>query len=120
MGLEEKTAVSARVGKSLVYFESVDVDVQPGGGSNDEKDYGTSATSTQTQGMGDAYKQLKEVLKDIADDFGAVLASCSEHGPDEAEITFGLAFSCEANAWVLKSTGNVSLSAKLTWSTNNE
>ena len=105
-------AVPATIGSSNVLFEAVDVAAPSEAGDV----YGTSQTATRAKELMDVYQQLKGVLQDVADDLGQAMANRGPHRPSSVELTFGLAFSAEANAWVFKAGGDVSVSATLKWS----
>jgi hypothetical protein len=99
----------ARIGRSTVLFESTDT-VVPASVRVDE--YGTSETSGKLK---DAYVQLKEVLQDVSEDLGHALAQPAGDGPTSVAVEFALAFTGEANVWVLKAGGSGSVKVTLTW-----
>lgn len=102
-------AVAAEIGTSRVYFESVEVAATAAATDR----YGTEAPNG-SRDLRDAYEQLKCVLEDLSTDLGAVVLR-PDGGPSSVALTFGLAFSGEANAWVVRTSGAASLSATLTW-----
>jgi Trypsin-co-occurring domain 1 len=103
-------SVPARVGRTMVLFETTDTTVPDSVLEADE--YGTSETSSKLK---DAYTQLKELLEDVSDDLGRALAERGGDGLSSVSVEFGLAFTGEANVWVLKAGGEGSVTATLTW-----
>ena len=107
------TATPVELGSSRAYFETINIDVAESAVVNP---YGTSETASRPRDPRDAYAQLRGLLQDVANDLGEVFSVMSGPRPEAVEISFGLVFSSEANAWVFKSAGEVSLNATLTWS----
>ena len=104
-------SVPARIGRTIVLFETTDTAV-PESLIPPADEYGTSETSSKLK---DAYTQLKELLQDVADDLGRGLAERAADGLSSVSIEFRLAFTAEANVWVLKAGGEGSVTATLTW-----
>lgn len=103
-------SVPATIKSSKVFFES---DTAADGVASQGR-YGTSGTSNQ-RSLGDAYGQLKQLLADVSEDLGSSLAHASKNGPSHVEVEFALTFAAEANVWVVKTTGEGSVKATLTW-----
>jgi hypothetical protein len=104
-------AVSAEIGGSRVYFESVQVATCAA--AHDR--YGTADATLGMRDVRDAYTQLKSVIREISADLAGAVADRASGGPSSVQVTFGLAFSGEANAWVVRTSGDASLSATVTW-----
>lgn len=102
--------VSARVGSSTVFVEAVEVRLRESRESGSR--YGTEKTSRDPR---DAYAQLKELLRDVADDMGTQFASPKPHWPDTIRVEFGMSFAAEANVWVFKATGEMTCTVSMTW-----
>lgn len=105
--------VAARVGDSRILVETSDVPVPEdfGGGSR----FGTEKTGVADD-LRDAYGQLKDLLRHLADDLGGDLAAHKPNWPSEVVLQFGLSFSTSGNVWVLKASGEMTCTVSMTWS----
>jgi hypothetical protein len=104
-------AAPAKIGRSTIYVESTDTQI-PATASTQSGEFGTSKTSTK---LDDAYAQLKELLQEVSSDLGDAVAQSAAHGLTSVAVEFALAFTGEANVWVLKAGGQGSVKATLTW-----
>ncbi len=104
-------AAPTRIGHSIIYVESTDTHI-PASAIEPASEFGTSKTSTKLE---DAYTQLKNLLQDVSSDLGDAVAQSAAHGLTSVAVEFALAFTGEANVWVLKAGGQGSVKATLTW-----
>jgi hypothetical protein len=101
----------ATIGRSTILFETTQITI-PESVRAPLDEYGTTGTSSKLK---NAYTQLKEVLQDVSDDLGRALAERQAGGLTSVTVEFALAFTGEANVWVLKAGGEGSVTATLTW-----
>lgn len=105
--------VAARVGTSRILVETSDVSVPAD--LAESSHFGTEKTGVADDAR-DAYGQLKDLLRHLADDLGGDLATAKPNWPSEVVLRFGLSFSTSGNVWVLKASGEMSCSVTMTWS----
>lgn len=108
-------ASRARVRNSVIYVESTDTPL-PESATEAGGEFGTTKTNAK---LTDAYAQLKELLQDVSSDLGESVAQAAAHGLTTVAVEFALAFTGEANVWVLKAGGQGSVKATLTWQIAN-
>ncbi|HSY15202.1 MAG TPA: CU044_2847 family protein [Jatrophihabitantaceae bacterium] len=112
--------VEASVGDVRLLIEAAQIPPPPGmqvlvTGEDGADPWATQQTGINPNTLIDAYGQLKGVLREIAADLGETFAAPGANRPSSVEVAFGLTFSGEANVWVMKAGGEVSLTVTLTW-----
>lgn len=107
--------VATRIGDTRILIEAVPTGppIEPAGAPGK---WGTIETSkTPEERLADSYADLKTTLRDISADLGSAFADRGAGGPSTIEVSFGLTLSANANVWVLRAGGEVSLTVTLTW-----
>ena len=107
--------VATRIGDSRILIEAVPTGppLVPAGAQDE---WGTVETRKQpAERLTDSYADLKTALRAISDDLGSTFANRGDGGPSTIEVSFGLTLSADANVWVLRAGGEVSLTVTLTW-----
>jgi hypothetical protein len=91
--------------------------VPSGSRANDPSDLERATIPTGiTDDLTDAYSEAKELVKNIAEDFGnGLTAFASATAPKRISLEFGLTFSAKAGLWIITGEGEASMKITLEW-----
>jgi hypothetical protein len=107
--------VATRIGDTRILIETVPTGppLVPAGAQDE---WGTiETTKKRAERLTDSYTDLKTALREISADLGSTFADRGAGGPSTIEVSFGLTLSADANVWVLRAGGEVSLTVTLGW-----
>ncbi len=82
--------------------------------------FAETGSSVKRAKIDEMFKEASEIIEGIAGQFSEKMKNCSAIAPDELKIGFSIGATTEANVWIIKGSGEMTIDVEMTWKKESE